>query len=531
MEPTVLPPSAVRHDPLPTGESEADRFDRAFERAAGAPLTENNSVRLLIDSRENFPAWLAAIEAAQHYILFESYIIADDDVGHEFIKALAAKAQQGVRVCVVYDWLGSTKFGGPWAPLRAAGAEVRCFNPPSVDSPLAWLTRDHRKSIVVDGEIAFVSGLCVSAKWNGDPARRLEPWRDTGVEIARRCGRRHRGGLPQVWTACGGEPLHFARPSKSRAGHVRVRVIAGVPSSAGTYRTDLLVASLAREHLWLTDAYFVGTAPYTQALARRRARRRRRALARARRERRAGGLAAVACRLSRAARSGRARVRMERHDAARQDRGRRPPLVARRLDQSQSRELDVELRARRRDRGRGHSRKPWRAQYEEDLARSTEIVLTSRNRVRPSGPRAAVEPEASGGARRAMSGSAGRAAAGAVSVGSALGAALTNRRTLGPAEVGLLSYVGIVDGVHRDPGRVVPTLARMAARGAVRLARCSVGVESVDALAQIEGEVEAAGADAAVAGSDPGRRAEQGSHSRQFAPVAPFQAVARFLRA
>ena len=87
-----------------------DRFDRAFDRAAGAPLTKNNAVQLLLDARENFPAWLAAIAAAKRYVLFESYIIADDGVGHEFIEALAAKAREGVRVCVVYDWLGSTKF-------------------------------------------------------------------------------------------------------------------------------------------------------------------------------------------------------------------------------------------------------------------------------------------------------------------------------------------------------------------------------------------------------------------------------------
>jgi len=85
-------------------------------------------------------------------------------------------------------------------------------------------------------------------------------------------------------------------------------------------------------------------------------------------------------------------------------------------------------------------------QYEEDLGHATEIVLTSRNRVR----RAAYTPEQAAGmgaprgdARRAVSGSAGRAAAGAVSVGSALGAALTNRRTLGPAEAGLLLIMAI----------------------------------------------------------------------------------------
>ena len=119
------------------GESEVDRFDRAFDRAAGAPLTKNNAVRLLLDARENFPAWLAAIAAARHYVLFESYIIADDGVGHEFIEALAAKAREGVRVCVVYDWLGSTS---------SARRGSRCARraPTSAASILrAWRARSH----------------------------------------------------------------------------------------------------------------------------------------------------------------------------------------------------------------------------------------------------------------------------------------------------------------------------------------------------------------------------------------------------
>jgi cardiolipin synthase len=83
------------------------------------------------------------------------------------------------------------------------------------------------------------------------------------------------------------------------------------------------------------------------------------------------------------------------------------------------------------------------AQYEKDLARSTEIVLTRRNRVRRSEPSTDGEAEAGVRVRRAVSGSAGRAAAGAVSVGSALGAALTNRRTLGTAEVGMLTTMAV----------------------------------------------------------------------------------------
>ena len=85
------------------------------------------------------------------------------------------------------------------------------------------------------------------------------------------------------------------------------------------------------------------------------------------------------------------------------------------------------------------------SQYEKDLGHATEILLTTGNRVRRTEARATVAKEAGGQvAKRAPSGSAGRAAAGAVSVGSALGAALTNRRKLGPAEAGLLATMATI---------------------------------------------------------------------------------------
>jgi cardiolipin synthase len=97
------------------------------------------------------------------------------------------------------------------------------------------------------------------------------------------------------------------------------------------------------------------------------------------------------------------------------------------------------------------------AQYEADLAHSTEIVLTRRNRVRRAPAAEAVLDQGMHRAtRRAPSGSAGRAAAGAFSVGSALGAALTDRRILGPAEAGLLFLMAIVACVVGIVGALWP---------------------------------------------------------------------------
>jgi len=159
--------------------------DQAFSRVAGAPLIPGNQVRLLKNARDNYPAWLEAIWSARRHIHFESYIIHEDDVGRQFADALIAKAHEGVAVRVIYDWMGgfgktSRRF---WRRLRTGGVEVRCYNPPSLDSPLGWLSRDHRKMVAVDDEVGFVTGLCVGRMWAGDPVRHLEPWRDTGVEI------------------------------------------------------------------------------------------------------------------------------------------------------------------------------------------------------------------------------------------------------------------------------------------------------------------------------------------------------------
>lgn len=236
--------------------------EQAFARAAGAPLIPGNSVRILKDAKENYPAWLEALRSAKKSIHFESYIIRDDDIGKQFADVLAAKAQEGVRVRLIYDWLGafrktSRRF---WDRLRRAGVEVRCFNPPRFDSPLGWLTRDHRKMIAVDSQIGFVTGLCVGRMWVGYPERSIKPWRDTGVEVRGPAVADIEQAFADVWGATGNplpEEELLERNDIPPAGNVTLRIVASVPNTAGLYRLDQLIAALAHNSLWLTDAYFV----------------------------------------------------------------------------------------------------------------------------------------------------------------------------------------------------------------------------------------------------------------------------------
>src|SRR5579864_7766946 len=80
--------------------------EQALSRAAGAPLLGGNALELLIDAPAHFDAWLTQIRGAQRRVLLENYIIRDDEVGREFRDALVERAQAGVMVAVVVDWLG-----------------------------------------------------------------------------------------------------------------------------------------------------------------------------------------------------------------------------------------------------------------------------------------------------------------------------------------------------------------------------------------------------------------------------------------
>jgi cardiolipin synthase len=245
--------------------------DQAFSRAASAQFVEGNTITLLKDAAQNYTAWLKAMERSTSWIHFQNYFITNDRTGRTFADVLAEKARQGIRVRLIYDWLGSLgrASGRFWDRLRDSGVEIRCFNPPRIDEPFGWIVRNHRKSITVDGRTGFVSGLCVGEAWEGDPARGIEPWRDTGVAITGPAVSDIEHAFAEVWDIMGPPLPEDETPLASAlhpTGRVTLQVIASAPYTAGLYRLDQLVATLARSTLWLTDAYFVGIPTYVQAL-------------------------------------------------------------------------------------------------------------------------------------------------------------------------------------------------------------------------------------------------------------------------
>ena len=240
-------------------EPPRDALQRAFGRAAGSAVSSGNQVDLLIDGAATYAAMLAQIESAQHRVHLENYIIRDDRIGGVFADRLIERARSGVRVRLMYDWIGS--FATParfWRRLRDAGVEVRAFGPLRMADPLMVFARDHRKTLIVDGEFAVAGGLCIGDEWVGDPIRSRQPWRDTAVAIHGPAARQVDDAFCRAWTFNGGSlfpPTAKLGPAPDPRVDSDVRVVATEPGRERGFRTIDLLLGVTASRIWVTEAY------------------------------------------------------------------------------------------------------------------------------------------------------------------------------------------------------------------------------------------------------------------------------------
>ncbi|WP_226671419.1 cardiolipin synthase [Metabacillus litoralis] len=149
-----------------------------------AVLTEDNTINIFTDGNEKFDKLIQDIEQAKHHIHLQYYILKKDQLGKRLLSSLTKKAEEGVKVRILYDDLGSRGLRPSFfRKLREAEGEVEVFFP----SKLRWINfrmnyRNHRKLVIIDGNIGYVGGFNVGDEYLG-----LNPsfgyWRDTHLRI------------------------------------------------------------------------------------------------------------------------------------------------------------------------------------------------------------------------------------------------------------------------------------------------------------------------------------------------------------
>ena len=237
------------------------RFGEELGVLLGPPFMAGNRARALQNGDQIFPAMLAAIRSAKTSITFETYIYWSGEIGAEFAAALAERAQQGVKVHVLLDWVGSAKAERSLIDrMVGAGVQLHRFHPPHWSHLGRMNNRTHRKLLVADGRIAFTGGVGIAPAWTGhaqDPAH----WRDAHFEVEGPVVAQMQAVFIDNWIKVSGEVLHGPAyfPALKPAGKAWAQIFSSSPSggSESMQLMYLLSITAASRSIDLSAAYFV----------------------------------------------------------------------------------------------------------------------------------------------------------------------------------------------------------------------------------------------------------------------------------
>jgi cardiolipin synthase len=245
-------------------------FLLAVAGTTNTPLQEGGSARLHNNGDEIFPALYAAMEGAKRSINFMVYIWEPGEVSTRLFDIMVERARAGVQVRVMGDGLGARK-----APkerieeLCAAGGKWCWFHPPRFGQLTYFHKRNHRRAIIVDGEVGFTGGAAVADKWLGS-AQDPEHWRDAMVELRGPIASNLQPAFVQLWSHITGEllvgPAFYPVEHENLGIHTTelddVLQHVDVLSSPSTddyplRRVFQLSFRCARESIYITNPYFV----------------------------------------------------------------------------------------------------------------------------------------------------------------------------------------------------------------------------------------------------------------------------------
>ena len=239
-----------------------DELEYAWD---GRALRAGNAGNLLVDGVQAFPAMLAAIAGARLTVHLETYILRSDDVGHRFGDALVERARAGVAVRLLYDAIGSLSMDPAYVEdLRSAGVKVIAYNPLKRWRRRFGLARlgrrDHRKVLVVDGEIGFTGGLNLGEEYD-DPREGGGGWHDMHVRLEGPIVLDLERSFRKIWIRAGGDPFPPV-PDPQRApkrGQALAMVIDNkeMRSRLGIRRAYLHAIGRAVDSILIENAYFI----------------------------------------------------------------------------------------------------------------------------------------------------------------------------------------------------------------------------------------------------------------------------------
>ncbi len=253
------------------GLSEENRQQIMLARSlTGAAYHNNNEVQIYHSGAEKFDALLKDIASAKKYINLQYYIIQDDKIGTQVCDALIERAHAGVKVRVIYDHIGSIHVSNKFFKrMKDAGIEAYPFFRvafPPFATRINW--RNHRKLVVIDGEIGYIGGMNIADRYID--GGKFDVWRDTHLRITGPAVGALQFSFAVDWRFMGRELIEesVTPDPATQKGTAGMHLLSCGPTSEWSNIAYLLLKAIgnAKKRIYIQTPYFLPTESLLKAL-------------------------------------------------------------------------------------------------------------------------------------------------------------------------------------------------------------------------------------------------------------------------
>ena len=234
-----------------------------------AQFFPGNDIRVFTSGQAKMAALEADLKGAKRYINLQYYIFTDDNTGRRIAKILMDKAQEGVKVRVIYDHVGSFRTRNNfWRRMKKAGVECHPFfkvTLPVFGSRINW--RNHRKPVVIDGTVGYVGGMNIADRYI-DGGKNFKSWRDAHLRLTGPAVRSLQYSFAVDWNFMGMPLIEDEVPETPENGEAGAQLVTSGPMSS--WSNDELIyqraIASAQKRIFIQTPYFLPTDGLLKAL-------------------------------------------------------------------------------------------------------------------------------------------------------------------------------------------------------------------------------------------------------------------------
>lgn len=271
--------AGISTEPLPTNTPLSERSDSILAQylnECGIPITTGNSVKLLKSGHDKFVDMFEAIKEAKSFVHLEYFNFRNDSIAGLLFNILTEKVNEGIEVRAMYDDFGNWSNNQPIKKsqhdsINSLGIKLVKYDPLKFPYVNHIIPRDHRKIVVIDGEIAYTGGMNVADYYiNGIEG--IGPWRDMHMRIEGPAVYELHKIFVEMWEKETEEKLDDMKyfPNHYTTDGKKVAIVDRAPKVSNESIRNLFVNILdnAKHNVRIINPYFVPTHKVRRALKR-----------------------------------------------------------------------------------------------------------------------------------------------------------------------------------------------------------------------------------------------------------------------